>query len=88
MAKYRISSMAWSCSFLGASLPDLSSQQYSAISRRQSRQGLHSTIRRYRSRSAVTRIPSATSLSAFITCQPFRRSVSVKLAADGSTITR
>ena len=36
---------------------------------------------------AVTRMPSATSLSALLTGNPSRRSASIKLAADGSTIT-
>ncbi|CAN3999592.1 RidA family protein, partial [Dysosmobacter welbionis] len=64
MAKYRRSSMAWSCSFFGASRRPLSSQQYVSISRRQSAQAPQITIRRRFSRSAVTRMPSATSLSA------------------------
>ena len=87
MAKYRRSSMAWSCSFFGASRRPLSSQQYVSISRRQSAQAPQITIRRRFSRSAVTRMPSATSLSARTTRNPSRRSASMKLAADGSTIT-
>ena len=37
--------------------------------------------------SAVSRMPPSTSLSAFCTRQPLRRRTSMKLAADGSTIT-
>ena len=37
--------------------------------------------------SAVCRMPESTSLSAFLTCQPSRRSTSKKEAAEGSTTT-
>ena len=80
--------MAWSFSFRGASRPPRSSQQYCSISRRQSPHSRHKTMRPLFSRSAVTRMPSATSFTARTTEKPSRRSVSMKLAADGSTMTR
>ena len=88
MAKYRISSIAWSFSFLGRSRPaPPSSQQYCAISLRLFSQSSQITILPCFRRSAVTRSPSATLLSARLTAKPARFAASIKLAADGSTMT-
>ena len=80
--------MAWSSRFRGVSRSPRSSQLYRLISRRQSRQPRQMTSRRRLRRSAVTRMPSATSLLARTTVKPRRRSVSMKLAAEGSAMTR
>ena len=45
------------------------------------------TIRPDFKQSLVSRIPDITSFTAFTTRQPLRRSTSMKLAAEGSTIT-
>ena len=70
-AKYRMSSIAWSCSLHTWSRPPaLVSQRYSPNSRMASPHPGQMTSRPVRSSSAVVRMPESTSFSARRTCQP------------------